>query len=96
MAVCPQPDPPVLHRCTEPDVTWGNDRGCPLVVHCWADLQLVHGFALLWQHKVNAKCQRVHACTRSVPGFDLRWIQNILGAGLHQPCFSREPIVHSE
>ena len=23
--------------------------------------------ALLWQHKANAKCQRVHACTRSVP-----------------------------
>jgi len=24
--------------------------------------------ALLWRHSANAKCQRVHACTRSVPG----------------------------
>jgi len=28
----------------DPDVTRGNGRGCPLVVHCWADLQSVHGF----------------------------------------------------
>ena len=27
-----------------PDVTWGNGRGCPLVVHCWVDSQSVHGF----------------------------------------------------
>jgi len=25
--------------------------------------------ALLWQHSANAKCQRVHACTRSMPSF---------------------------
>jgi len=30
------------HYCTDPDVTWGRNRGCPLVVHCWADLQSVH------------------------------------------------------
>jgi len=24
--------------CTDPDVTWGNGRGCHLVVHYWADL----------------------------------------------------------
>ena len=35
-AVCP-------HYCTDPDVTWGHGRGCPLVVHYWADLQLGHG-----------------------------------------------------
>jgi len=37
-AACP-------HYCTDPHVTWGSGRGCPLVVHCWADLQLqsVHG-----------------------------------------------------
>ena len=23
--------------------------------------------ALLWQHNANAKCERVHACTRSMP-----------------------------
>jgi len=31
------------HYCTDPDVTWGHGRGCPLVVHYWADLQSVHG-----------------------------------------------------
>jgi len=35
-AACP-------HYCTDPDVTWGSSRGCPLVVHYWADLQSVHG-----------------------------------------------------
>jgi len=33
-----------LHYCMDPDVTWGSGRGCHLVVHCWADLQSVHGF----------------------------------------------------
>jgi len=32
------------HYCTNPDVTWGNGRRCPLVVRYWADLQSVHGF----------------------------------------------------
>jgi len=32
------------HYCTDPDITWRNGRGCPLVVHYWADLQSVHGF----------------------------------------------------
>jgi len=36
VAACP-------HYCTDPDVTWGSGRGCPLVVHYWANLQLVHG-----------------------------------------------------
>ena len=31
------------HYCTDPDVTWRRGRGCPLVVHCWADLQSGHG-----------------------------------------------------
>jgi len=31
------------HYCTDLDVTWGHGRGCPLVVHYWADLQSVHG-----------------------------------------------------
>ena len=30
-AACP-------HYCTDPDVTWGSGRECPLVVHYWADL----------------------------------------------------------
>ena len=24
------------HYCTDPSVTWGHGRGCPLVVHYWA------------------------------------------------------------
>jgi len=32
------------HYCTDPDVTWGNGRGCHLVVQYWVNLQLVHGF----------------------------------------------------
>jgi len=28
--------------CMDPDVTWRNGRGCPLVVHYWADLQSLH------------------------------------------------------
>ena len=35
-AACP-------HYCTDPDVTWSSGRRCPLVVHCWADLQSVYG-----------------------------------------------------
>jgi len=31
------------HYWMHPDVTWGSGRGCPLVVHYWADLQSVHG-----------------------------------------------------
>ena len=33
-----------LHYCMYPDVTLGNGRWCPIVVHCWTDLQSVHGF----------------------------------------------------
>jgi len=43
----------------DPDVTWGNGRGCPLVVHCWTHLQLVHGFHCCDNIPLNAKCQRV-------------------------------------
>jgi len=32
-----------LRYCMDPDVTWGHGRGCPLVVHYWADLQSGHG-----------------------------------------------------
>jgi len=30
------------HYCTDPDVSWESGRGCPLVVHCRADLKSVH------------------------------------------------------
>jgi len=47
-----------LHYCMDLDVTWGNGRGCHLVVHYWAYLQSVHAVAcisLLRQH--SAKCE---------------------------------------
>jgi len=47
------------HYCTDPDVTSGNDRGCPVVVHYWADLQSVHRFRCYDNIALNAKCQRV-------------------------------------
>ena len=31
------------HYYMDPDVTWRHGRGCPLVVHYWADLQSGHG-----------------------------------------------------
>jgi len=48
--VCP-------HYCTDPDVTWGSGRGCPIVLHYWAALQSVHGFRC--NGNMNVKCQRV-------------------------------------
>jgi len=42
-----------------PDAVLGNGRGCPLVVHYWADLQSVHGFRCYDNIVPNAKCQQV-------------------------------------
>ena len=47
------------HYCTHQDVTWGNGRGCPLVVDYWADLQLVHGFRCYDKIVLNTKYQQV-------------------------------------
>jgi len=47
------------HYCADPDITWGNDRGCLLDVRCWADLQSVHGFRCYDNIAPNAKCQLV-------------------------------------
>jgi len=48
------------HHCTDPDVTWRNGGGAPpLVMHCWADLQSVHGFRCYANTAPNAKRQRV-------------------------------------
>jgi len=41
LSVCPRPHAHTI--AADPDVTWGSGRGCPLVVHYWADLQSVHG-----------------------------------------------------
>jgi len=34
---------PCPHYCMDLDAPWGDGRGCPLVVHCWEDLQSLHG-----------------------------------------------------
>ena len=47
------------HYCMDPDVTWENGRGYPLVVQYWADLQSVHGFCCYGNIMPNVKCQRV-------------------------------------
>ena len=51
------------HYCTDLDVTCGNGREYPLVVHCWADLQLVQGFHCYDSITPNAKCHRVLVLT---------------------------------
>jgi len=48
--------PTLLHR---PGCNLGNGKGCPLVVHHWADLQSVHGFPCYDNIAPNAKCRRV-------------------------------------
>ena len=58
------------HYCMDPDVTWGNGRGCPLVLHCWADLQLVHGFHCYGNITLNVKCKRVLVLTLCLVDFD--------------------------
>jgi len=50
------------HYCMDPDVTWGRGRGCPLIVHYWADLQSVHRFRCygnITRTLVYAGCARV-------------------------------------
>jgi len=62
-ATCPQ-------YCTDPDVTWRNDKVCPLVVHYWADLHSVHGF-----HCYNniAQTRNVSECLYSL----YAWLKSI-------------------
>ena len=75
------------HYITDPDVTWGNGRGCLLVVQYWADLQSVHGFrcydnmhvckliALYTGNAYSAEREMsASACARSMAGFWL-WKQ---------------------
>jgi len=59
LCVClsvPRHIPTLLHG---PGCKLGNGRGCPLVVHYWADLQLVHRFCCYDNIAPNAKCQQV-------------------------------------
>jgi len=57
------------HYRTDSDVTSANGRGCPLVVHYWADLQSVHGFRCFDNIAPNVSCHQRVLRTRSLPGF---------------------------
>jgi len=48
---------------TNLDVTWGNGRWFPLVVHYWADLQSVHG---LRGYGNTARTRNVSECLYSL------------------------------
>jgi len=64
-AACP-------HYCTDPDVTWESGRGCPLVVHYWADLQSVHGlccYGNITRTQNVSEYRYMHGCTRSMPSY---------------------------
>jgi len=54
------------HYCMDPDVTWGNGRGCPLVVQYWVYLQSVYtGFVVMtaWRRTRNAsECSVLALC----------------------------------
>jgi len=43
LCVCSSPHAHTIY-CTDTDKTWRNGTGYLLVVHCWANLQSVHGF----------------------------------------------------
>jgi len=63
IAACP-------HYCTDPDVTWGNGRGCTLVVHYWADLQSLHGFRC---YDNIARTRNVSECLYSPYAWLIHW-----------------------
>ena len=61
VSVCvsvPRHMPTLLHR-PRCNLGPGNCRGCPPVVHYWADLQSVHGFCCYDNIAPNAKCRQV-------------------------------------
>jgi len=69
-----------LHYCTDPDVTLGSGRGCPLVVHYWADLQSVHGLRCYgntrnaWQSPaiIRQAHRTDYACRRRLPSLAIK------------------------
>jgi len=74
-----------LNQCTDPGVTWGNGwEGCPLVVHCWANLQSVHWFRC-YENSAEREMS-VSACTRSMPGCCLLIPLNMSVLVLYQRC----------
>jgi len=78
MSVCVTVPRRILTTLHGPGCTMGNGRGCPLVVHYWADLQSVHGFHCYDNIAPNAKGQRVLVLALCLvpisPGTDTRYI----------------------
>jgi len=70
------------HYCTDPDVSWGNGKGCPLVVHYWADLQSVYEFRCYDNIAPNAKYKRVLVLT--LPGYYCHYMHV---AELYRPIY---------
>jgi len=64
------------HYCTDLDVSWGNGKGCHLVVHYWADLQSVHGFRCYDNIAPNVKCQRVLVFTLCLVIINIVFLQD--------------------
>jgi len=63
------------HYCTDPDVTWGNGRRCPLVVHYWADLQSVHGFHC---YDSMVRTRNISECLYSLYAWLVEWCERHL------------------
>ena len=57
--------PTLLHG---PGCNLGNGRGCPLVVHYWADLQSMHGLRCYGNTARTRNVSERSACTGSLPG----------------------------
>ena len=60
------------HYCTDPDVTWGVVGDAPSCAQV-CGFAIVARVALLWQHNMNAKCQRVYMLVLAVCLFIFRF-----------------------
>jgi len=58
----------------DPDITWSNGTGCPLVVHYRTDLQSLYGFRCYDNIAPNAKCQRVLVLAQCLVVISLRLV----------------------
>jgi len=84
------------HYCVDPDVSWGNGRGCPLVVHYWVDLQSVHRFRCYDDIAPNANCQWVLVlvlCLVFTVRRNARIASAVLATAVPSVCLSHAGIV---
>ena len=84
------------HYCTDPDVTWGHGRGCPLVVHYWADLQFGHGL-----HCYGNITRTLVNKLASIPRYDdivrtAGWAGSVRAAGGWRGAFSKLRAVYGK